>query len=57
MRMAAFEPVYAIVETVEVVVPFLKEFIQKSVWFDLGLRVNQERSPSMLQGNFICLKE
>ena len=48
MRMAAFEPVYAIVETVELVVPFLKKFVQKSVWFSLGERVNQERSSPML---------
>ena len=57
MRMAAFEPVYAIVETVELVVPFLKKFVQKSVWFSLGERVNQERSSPMLVGNFICFNE
>ena len=57
MRMAAFEPVYAIVETVELVVPFLKKFVQKSVSFSLGERVNQERSSPMLVGNFICFNE
>ena len=57
IRMAAFEPIYAIVKTVELVVPFLKEFVQKSVWFNLGQRFNQERVSPMLAGNFICFSE